>query len=242
MGTSTVYIIYPQYFPENICHLIHRMFRASSGSVTTFLRRSMIHSSWRLWRDPRTCASHHLRLKAPPIVWTLHIQKSHLKEFINLERNGKAAYLFVTLNLRKVTGILRFFLKLHNGKQGYNKSGTEFLVTWSWQTFKYVNVVWTTVTLEASNKRCLSPWAAGCHCIFLRKLLPFNFLVACFVQPFSAAASAEELLFREVLFHQLHLLRNNGIAFIAINASVLCDPSEKGGKNPHREKQGRPQN
>lgn len=34
-----------EYFPENICRLIHRMFRASSGSVTTFFRRSMIHSS-----------------------------------------------------------------------------------------------------------------------------------------------------------------------------------------------------
>lgn len=226
----------------------HRMFRASSGSVTTFLRRSMIHSSWPLWRDPRTCASHHLRLKAQPIVWTLHIQKSHLKEFINLERNGKAAYLFVDkLHMRSPQPQeghwnSPLFLKLHNGKQGYNKSGPEFLVTRSWHTFKYVNVVWTTVTSDASNKRCLSAWAARCHCIFLRKFFPFNFLVACFVQPFSAAASAEELLLREVLFHQLHLLRNNGIAFIAINASILCDPSEKGGKTPHRKKQGRPQN
>ena len=175
-----LYDIYLQYFPENICRFFHRMFRASSGSVTTFLRRSMIHSSWPLWRDRRTCASHHLRLKAPPIVWTLHIQKSHLKEFINLERNGKAAYLFVgKLHMRypqpqEGHWNSPHFFKLHNGKQGYNKSGPEFLVTWSWHTFKYVNVVWITVTLDASNKRCLSPWAARCHCIFLRKFFPFN--------------------------------------------------------------------
>lgn len=122
MGTSTVYI-YLQYFPENICRLIHRMFRASSGSVT-FLRRSMIHSSWPLWRDPRTCASHHLRLKAQPIVWTLHIQKSHLKEFINLERNGKAAYLFVG----------KLHMRYPQPQEGHWNSPHFFFKAAQWQT------------------------------------------------------------------------------------------------------------